>query len=1057
MKRKLLLSALMSLMLIGSAWAQQTITGTVIDAVQGGLPGATVQVKGTNTGTTTDLEGKYSITVPAGSEILVFRFVGYATQEVEIAGRTSIDVTLAEDSQLETVVVTGFGVSREKQSLGYATQEIKGDDLTQAREMNVVNSLNGKIAGVQITGSNSIGGSSRVVIRGNSSITGQNQPLFVVDGVPIDNSNFTTTDQARGGGGIDYGNAAQDINPNDIESVNVLKGAVASAIYGSRGQNGVILITTKKGAKRKGIGVTFNSGIQFQNVYILPDYQNKYGAAILTDADGNPITDENGNTILNYGLDGSWGAPLDGSIMARHWDSFNPEDTENFGKARPLVASPDNVRNFFETGSMFSNSLALSGGSEAATFRLSYTNVDQQGTYPGSEIKRNTLSFNGSSKLSDKLSASVGFNYVNQQGKGRPQTGYGAGIMSMFNQWYQRQLDTERLRNNYIASDGSQLTWNRKSANNAAPNYFDNPYWSINQNYSEDQRDRIYGNATLTYQILPWLSATGRGLVDTYTDRREERQAIGSQDIPYYKEDVRTVTDNNFDFILNANRNLTESLSLVAMLGANRRFRAYNRNFAGTQDGLNVPNYFNVGNSAGTPEIVDYSNEKIVNSIFASASFGYQSTFYLDVTGRNDWSSTLPSGNNSYFYPSVTGSFIFSEKLEADWLTFGKIRAGYGQVGNDTDPYRIATTYEVEQNFGSNGNMTVPNARNNPNLLPEKTNSWEIGTEVSLFKNRVSLDVTYYNSTTEDQIFGVPVSPTTGYTTTVINAGSVSNKGIEAMLNLKVLRLPSGFTWDATINWARNRNKVVELTEGVSTLRLASLFGVFLEAREGEAYGVFVGPTIAKHTDGSYIVGTNGRYVLEPTLGVGPSIMADWTGGINNTFNYKNFMLSVLIDGQMGGSIYSLTNMWGHYSGVLEETAEGSMREDGVIIDAVVQTGVNEDGYPISDGSQNSTTINAITWGQDYYRASSSLNVFDASYVKLREIQFGYTFPKTLTGKTPFQRASLSFVARNVAILFRNTPHIDPQDGVSAGNVQGFEGGQLPGERSWGFNLSLSF
>ena len=592
MKRKLLLSALMSFMLISSAWAQRSITGTVIDAAQGSLPGATVQVKGTNTGTTTDLEGRYSIVVPDGSDTLVFRFIGYETQEVQVGNRTSIDVQLSDNSQLTEVVVTALGVSREKQSLGYATQEIKGDNLVQAREMNVVNSLNGKVAGVQITGSNSISGSSRVVIRGNSSITGENQPLFVIDGVPIDNSNFTTRGQAAGGGGIDYGNAAQDINPNDIESVNVLKGAAASALYGSRGQNGVILITTKKGTKRKGVGVTFNSGIQFQDVYILPDYQNRYGAQLLTDLDGNTVTDENGNAILNYGLDGSWGAPLDGSITARHWDSFNPEDTENFGKGRPLTASPDNVKNFFERGSMFSNSLALSGGSEAATFRLSYTNVNQQGTFPGSEIKRNTISFNGTSKLSDKLSAAVGFNYVNQQGKGRPQTGYGIGIMSMFNQWYQRQLDTDRLRDNYIASDGSQITWNRKSVNDPSPNYFDNPFWTVYENYSEDQRDRIFGNASITYKILPWLTATGRGMVDTYTDRREERQAIGSVEIPSYQEDIRTVTDNNYDFILNANRNLTEDLSLVALVGANTRIRNYNRNFAGTQDGLNVPNYF---------------------------------------------------------------------------------------------------------------------------------------------------------------------------------------------------------------------------------------------------------------------------------------------------------------------------------------------------------------------------------------------------------------------------------------------------------------------------------
>lgn len=1053
--------------LIGLSLSAQnrTITGTVIGAEDNEpLIGVTIQQDGTQNGTTTDIEGKYSIQVTGDAPKLVFRFVGFDTKTVDVGASNVLNVTMASGLELNEVVVTALGISREKKALGYAVQEVDGDDLDKARETNVINALQGKVAGVQITGSSNIGGSSRMIIRGSSSILGNNQPLFVIDGVPIDNSNFTSSDQARGAGGYDYGNAAQDINPDDIESMTVLKGASAAALYGSRAANGVVVITTKKGKKGKGksgIGVSVNSSLQWSKVYVLPDYQNSYGGGA-----GPTFDTINGELIPDYGYDGSWGPKLDGR-QVRHWDSWY-EGESDFGKTRPWEANPDNVKDFFETGLAMTNNVALTGGNDKAAFRLSYTNLDQRGTQPNSFLDRNTVNFNGSSQLSDRFSSSVGLNYVSTKAKGRPQTGYGESVMSQFNQWFQRQLDIDRLKE-YETADGTQRTWNRNSSTDPSPHYWDNPYWERYKNVQSDQRDRMFGNITLNYKINDWLNVTGRAMTDFYTDRREERVALGGVRESMYSEDVRTVYENNYELRLTANRNINEDISFTGFVGAVRNDRGYNRNSSETLGGLVVRDLFTLTNALEGIEIRDYNESRRINSLLGSANFGYKNFLYLDLTLRNDWSSTLPEGNNSYLYPSATASFIFSEFLDFDPLSFGKLRMGFAQVGNDTDPYRLANTYQSNTTTGLPG-FSVLNSVNNPDLRPEKTKDFELGTELRFLYDRVKLDVAYYNRKTTDQIFKVSQSGASGASSSILNAGTVQNSGIEAMITAIPVKTDD-FEWNVGLNFGKNKSEVLELYKDpqgnvVDNIQLTSLFGVALEARVGQPNGVLVGYDYVYDDNGNKLVDPNtGAYLKTDEVKPLGSILADFTGGFRTGFAYKNFELSTLFDFQKGGKIHSLTNQWGKYSGTLEETAEGGIRENGTVVDGVLaevdgQGNLVRDsnGDYVSSGKANDVSIGA----QDHFFLNGgyvvhAADIYDASFIKWRELRVTYNFPKEMTRKLKIENLRVSLVGRNLAILHKNVPHVDPEAAVSSGNVQGFEGGQLPTERTIGVNLNFNF
>ncbi|MGM0579136.1 MAG: SusC/RagA family TonB-linked outer membrane protein [Bacteroidota bacterium] len=1042
--KKILLTCLM-LVFVLHAWAQdRTVSGTVTDAESGeSLPGVNVLIKGTSTGVNTDLDGNYKISVPSDGGTLVFTFIGMANKEVEIGSRSVIDVSMEADiQQLSEVVVTALGIEREQKSLGYSVQEVGGDEIIKAGETNIVNSLQGKISGVQIGGnSGALGGSSRILIRGANSIAGNNQPLFVVDGTPIDNSNFNTTGQSRGASGYDYGNAAQDINPEDIESMSVLKGASAAALYGNRASNGVIIITTKKGKKGKGIGVNVNSGITFANPLILPDYQNEYGGGF-----GPFGTNGDGQEIASFAVDQSWGPRLDGRPV-RQWYSYY-EDHPNFGEETPWEAHPDNIKNFYQTQVTLNNNVSFSGSNDKGSFRMSFTNLDQKGIMPNSEMKRNTVNFNGSYYLTEKLSANASVNYVQSRAEGRPQQGYG-DLIVQFNHFGQRQLSDAEQQNYIVEATGEQRSWNRISESNSFPLYADNPYWIRNQNLQNDGRDRVFGNIGLTYDFTENLSLSGRVLTDFYTDRREGRIAEGSVGQSFYSEDVRQVSETNMDLMLKYDGEINDQISLSTFVGGNIRMDKYDRNYGQTQGGLSVPGFYNLENSIDRNVLSDFTSERQINSWFGSLTLGYEDLVFLDATIRNDVSSTLPDGDNSYFYPSVSGTFIFSE-LDAldggDIFTFGKLRASVAQVGNDTDPYRISTVYAPQQNFGANPAYTLPGTLNNPNLRPEQTNSYELGTELRFLNDRLSFDATYYNNVSTDQIFEVDVSSASGYTAQIINAGKMVNQGVELSLTGAVVQ-NQDFQWNVLVNWAKNDNRVEELAEGIDNYRLANeLFGVVsLDARVGQRYGTIYGADFLRDDNGRKVVGSNGNYLSTSSPVPLGSILADFTGGIRNSFNYKGINLSFLVDFQQGGALHSVTNLFAKYSGMTQETVDGNIRQVGLVADGVTE-----------GGEENSTVIDPISFYQGHFGLGGA-HVYDASFVKLREVVLSYSLPSSIINNTPFTKINLAVEGRNLAILSKKIPHIDPENVTNSGNIQGLEGGALPSLRSYGFKVSLGF
>ncbi|WKV11867.1 SusC/RagA family TonB-linked outer membrane protein [Marivirga harenae] len=1064
--KKLLL--MLSFFLIASySWAQdRTVSGTVVDE-DGPLPGVNVIVKGTTIGTTTDLDGNYKLSVSSDAEALLFTYIGFEKMEVAIGSKSVIDVTLQPDvQQLGEVVVTALGVSREKRSIGYSTQSVDGEKLAESRETNIVNSLQGAVAGVQIQGSQgAMGGSSRITIRGANSFLGENQPLFVVDGMPINNDNYASAAQQEGfgGGSYDYGNAASDINPNDIESMEVLKGAAATALYGTRGSNGVILITTKSASRKKGLGVSINSSATFENPLALMEHQQRYGGGATTgSASGFVEFTEDGTNYLApvYSKDGAWGPKYDPSINVRHWDSWDP-DAANYGETRPWVAPENQYEEFFETGVTLTNSVAVSGANDEGDFRLSYTNLDQKGMMPNSELGRNTVSFNSSYNLTDKLSVSAAGSLIQQDASGRNATGYAnANPMQGFYQWWQTQLDFDRLKDDTF-TDGTQQTWN-PTGTQVDPNtgellgfdpnvrFFDNPYWVRNNYLQEDTRDRFFGNFNLNYELTDGLSVNVKAMRDGFTFRSREGVPVGGINQPSYNEVTRTFSETNLEGKILYDTQFNEDITLNAMVGGNLMSQGRTFNRIATVGGLVLPNFYNIANSAGSPQIdTDFEN-RAINSVFTTASLGLFYTVYVDLALRGDWSSTLPEGDNNYWYPSVSTSFVFSE-LDAlannSVISFGKLRAGYGQAANDANPYQLRNVYSnVVPNFGSFPRYTVPNSRRNPNLLPEITNEFELGLEMNFLNNRVGFDVSYYDRTTVNQIFNVPSSSSTGFTSRLLNAGSMRNSGFEVMLNATPIQ-SGDFRWDMNLNFATFNNEVVELNEdaGVESIIAGTTWAADVRVQKGFPYMSLFGQTFQTDDDGNTIVGANGIPLANQDREFLGSTIADFAGGFRNTFTYKNFSVGALIDFQGGGVIHSTSLQWAKYSGMLPETAEGNIREEGVIVDGVTET-----------GETNTTAVPAQTFYQSIWTVAAP-NVYDASFVKLREVTVGYNIPNSVFGNLAIKDARISFLGRNLAILFSNLPYLDPQGVNGAGNIQGLENAQVPTSRSLGFDLSFKF
>ncbi len=1055
MKRKLMLLLTCLFVGIGLATAQtQKVTGTVISE-EDGLPvvGASILVKGTTVGTITDIDGNFTLSsVPTSAKVLQVSYIGMQSQEVAI--KPSVKVILKSDAKaLDEVVVTALGISREKKSLGYSVSEVKGDELLKSRGgvSNPVNALQGKVAGLQIAGgSGNMGGSSKVLIRGVSSLSGNNQPLFIVDGVPIEGSDYNSADTQRGAGGYDYGNLIQDINPDDIESLSVLKGANASALYGSRASNGVIMITTKKGKKGEGYGVTFSSSVGFEVVNKLPQMQRLYGGGYGSTFEQVSINGKVYN-YPDYATDESWGPKYEGQSVLSWYDLAKWEAGGQVGDPTTSIwqAPKHDIEDFFETGVSFANSISVTQATDRASVRLSYTNTDLKGYMPNSSMKKNVFNISASTVSADKkLEVFTNLTYFNSAAKGRSETGYADNnVMQKFVQWGHRELDMTELKDMYIMPDGTQATWNRSGWDDPTPAYSNNPYWSRYKNYQNDTRNRVYGNVGASYQITNYLKAQYKVNLDFFVDKQFERNAVYSQEQSKYKEISRQQYELNNEFMLMFNKSFGD-YSVTANAGANLMKSNYEYVLGETVGGLAIADFYNLKNSVSSPTSANIRKKRATNSLFGNVSVGWKSMMYLEGSLRNDWSSTLPDGNNSYIYPSVTGSFIFSELLKEDfeWLSFGKIRLGYAEVGNDTDPYRIIDTYTQYTNVDSSTPGYIMSTElKNTGLKPERTYSYEAGLEMNFLNNRLGFEATYYYAKTKNQIIPLSVSGSTGYLTRVINAGLIENKGIELAFHATPLKL-ADFEWNTSLTVASNKNKVKELLDGVDYYRLASApFKVEVGARVNEAYGVIMGTNFVYDEKGNKVIDEEGNYAATNGNEKLGSIYPDFTGGWTNTFKYKNLDLSVLLDFSKGGKYFSTSYMWGMYSGMLEESAANNIREDGIILDGVQE-----------DGSKNTVKISGQTYGESHYSGPAAQNVFKSDYIKLREINVGYSFPMN---KSAFIKSlRLSAYGRNLAVWGPDTKHFDPESIVTgSGNVQGIEGAALPGIASFGFNVSVKF
>lgn len=1089
--RKLLL--IISLFLLASllqdALAQsRKISGRVISSQDNKpLPGVSVFVKGTPIGTVTNGEGNFELNIPSTAKTVSFAFLSMKPVELP-ASSENFNVVMDPDViGVNQVVVTALGISREKKSLGYATQNISGESISQIKNDNFINNLSGKVSGVQIRVNGNMGGSTNAIIRGSSSLTGNNQALFVVDGIPINNTNNNNKDQLNGRSGYDFGNAAADINPNDIESVNVLKGAAATALYGSRAANGVILITTKKGlaatasTKKFEVNVNSNLTVGIIDKSTFPNYQKNYGAGYgpfygpsndsrldSIDIDGDGKLD----LVTPLTEDASMGEKFDPKLLVYQWDSFDPA-SPNYKKKTPWVNSPNGPITFFNNSVSYTNSFDISRGDQFSSFRLGYTNLNATDIMPNSSLIKNNLDFTGSIKVVDKLKVTSSINYINTKGQGRNSTGYSDNIMSNFRQWWQTNVDVSMMKYLYEKT-GRNATWNRTAYDDPSPIYWDNLYWTRYKNYETDARNRVIGYVQSDWDIMKDLSIMGRTSVDTYTELNEERRAVGSTSSEFgvgagpfgstrkeatsgYARFDRTFMEVNYDLLAKYRKDLTKDINMTALLGSNVRRTTVDQTYASTTGGLIVPDLYSLGNSVSPIGLEELATKVVVNGVFGNISLGYKNYLYFDATLRRDVSSTLPISNDTYYYPSVSGSFLFSEILQQQWLQLGKIRLNYAEVGNDAPFASLHNAYAQATSFNGNALFALPRTNNNPDLKPERTRNIEAGLEMTMFEQRIGFDAALYKKNSIDQIIPVSVSYTTGYSTKYINSGEIENKGVELSLFGTPVKTKN-LSWDITINWTKNVNKVISLAPGVENLQLGSLQGgVTINARVGQPYGTIQG-TDYIYLNGQRVVDSNGYYEKtdrsDIVLG---HVTPDWTSGINNRIRYKDWTFSFLVDWQKGGSIFSLDRYYGEAGGLYSNT---DYKND---LGNPVRNDLSDGGGVILEGVQEDGTKNTIRVPVNDYSVfgytghPNSEFVYDASYVKLREVVLSYSLPAKWLQKTFIYAASISIVGSNLWIIYKNIPDADPEASQSSGNIQGWQSGTLPSIRKIGASINLKF
>lgn len=1045
-------------LLPGIISAQTRNLNGIVKSKTTGQPLAGVTLLGnTNNYTVSDGEGKFSIAV-AKSSVITISHIGYETQQIVVDSATGhLVIELSpSDKSLDAVVVTALGVSRQRKSLGYATQELKSADIAEAKESNIVNALAGKVAGVRITNTQGDMGSSRIVIRGETSVAGNNQPLFIVDDIPVDNT------QLGAGGSRDFRNAIADLNAEDIETISVLKGPNAAALYGSRAAHGVILIKTKSGRKKQGLGVTVNSNTTLSSILILPEYQNVFGQG----SEGKfSYVDGKGGGV-NDGVDESWGPKMNGQLIPQFYSN---------GTAVPFVAHPNNVRDFFRTGVTLNNNVALEGAGEGYNYRLGFGNEKQSGIVPNSEARKNNVIFNAQFTVTPKVKVSVNANYTINNAPNLPGVGGKRATSTMLQfTWFGRQVDIDQLRN-YKDASGNTFNWNNS--------YYSNPFWVANENTVGQRRNRFIGSVKLDYAIIDGLNFSFRTGSDYYNDRRKLRIAYGTNGTPYgsYEEDAFTVNENNTEATLRYNKNLNSDFSIDVLAGGNIRSKYFEENDQQAPR-LAVANVYTLSNSRDPLVSSNYYSKLKTYSAFASAQIGYRNYAFVNITARNDRSSTLPRQNLSYYYPSVNASFVLTEafNLKGSVLNYARIRGGWSKVGADADPYQLINTYNFNAPFNGNPQLTTAGVDLNPDLRSESTNSTELGFEAGLWKNKVRLDVSLYNTNSIDQILKVDVSATTGYTQKLINGGKINNKGVEVQLGVTPVKTKL-FQWDVDVNYAANRSKVIKLDdEGrLQNYVLGSYRNVQVIAGVGKAYGTLFGNAYLRDDAGNIIVNNSGIPQADPNKKVLGKYTPNWIGGITNSFSYKDFHLSFLVDGSFGGSLFAGSNSTGSYTGVLEMTLPGRDADHGGLYYyypgnnkangtvALPKGGNTPSGETVYDdgmifkgvaatGNANTTIIPA----SQYYKAPRSIEeqfVYSATYVKLREIKLGYSIPAKWVRKIKLVSATVSLVGRNLWIIHKDVPNIDPENAFTNGNAQGLEDLSNPTVRSYGLNINLKF
>jgi TonB-linked SusC/RagA family outer membrane protein len=1045
---KNIFTSLLLLVMAASSFAQsRAVSGRVTDAKTGiAIPGVTVTIKGSSNATQTNTEGEFTLSNVSSGTTLVFSFVGYRNFETKMTAGSRVNVVLEEDAkQLNEVVVTAVAIPRQSRSLGYSTATIKNEELTKGKDRSVLSSLQGKVAGVQITNSSGgVGSSTRIVFRGGTSLTGNNQALIVVDGIPIDNSQIDAGDNLNNQ--VDAGNRGNDINPDDVESVTVLKGPAAAALYGSRASNGALIITTRNGKLKGGkkSEIIVSSSYNFESILRLPDFQNEYG--------------QGGKKEYDSRENFSWGPKFDGKI--RPWG----QQVGDSQRVKPYVAVHDNVKDFFDVGRTFTTGVSLSQNNDRSTYFISFNNVDQKGAMPGTEYKRTSVKLSGTANITDKIYSNASINYIRSTGDLSVQ---GQGT-SPYDQVIQTPRDISLLELRDYRNKFNNLTGYYGA-------YTVNPWYTLGEDAYKTQVDRILGNIQVGYKPVEWLDINYRIGTDFSADKRRQIQSKriitdqNNQNFPNafkgsYQETSINIREFTSDLIVSAKRKLTNDIGLSVLVGHNIRQRDFTT-LISTANALVVPGIYNLSNADGNPTTTNQIVNRRLYGVYGEVNLSYKNYLFLGVTGRNDWSSTLPKANNSFFYPSANLAFVFSELAKMPvFISYGKLRVSAAQVGNDAPPYSLQSVFVSGSvtdgfqnslvNFPLNNvpGFTQGNIIGNPNLKPEITTSYELGLEMSFLKDRVGIEATAYTNESRNQILTVPIAASSGFTSQTLNAGSITNKGIELLLRGQPVRTRD-FTWELTGTFTKNKNNVKELFPGVDQISLGGFVGVTTVAKAGEPYGAFFGAGFLRDPEGRVVVDPATGYPLaDPVAKTHGSIQPDFLASLSNQFSYKGFTLSFLLDGRKGGLFFSRTKSLQEFVGTDPRTLQND-REPFVIPNSVVKT---------ADGKFVANTTQVLD-AQDYWVNFSSPtgieHLLDASFLKLREVSLSYRLPKKWLGKAPVSGIVVGLSGRN---LFLWTPaentYADPEaSSFGTGNVQGFEYGTIPSIRNYGANIKIIF